>query len=311
MSAHAPRSIDEYLRQLRSALSAEDPALIQDALYDAEEYLRAEAAAHGDKSEADVLELIASTYGAPEEVAAAYRDTESKVKAALETPKPAAVTEASGLSRFFGVFLDVRAYTSLFYMVLSLATGIVYFTFVVTGLAMSAGLAILIIGIPFFLAFIGIARVISLGEGRLLEAMTGERMPRRPVHPGPPASWLTRIGEMLKDVRTWTTLLYLLLMLPLGIIYFTVTVSLLAVGLRGALAPAVYLAQHIDWLPAGAAVDFLHIDGHALRSPHSFIGALFGMVLGVLLLTVLMHAARAVARGHARLAKALLVEPGG
>src|SRR2546430_12262773 len=36
-------------------------------------------------------------------------------------------------------------------------------------------------------AFIGIARVIALGEGRLLEAMTGERMPRRPVHPGPPA----------------------------------------------------------------------------------------------------------------------------
>ena len=72
-------------------------------------------------------------------------------------------------------------------MLLTLATGIVYFTFVVTGLSLSAGFAILIIGIPFFLAFIGIARVIALGEGRLLEAITGERMPRRPVHPGPPA----------------------------------------------------------------------------------------------------------------------------
>ena len=66
MSAHAPRSIDEYLRQLRSALDGEDAALIQDALYDSEEYLRAELAAHPQKSEADVLELIASTYGAPE-----------------------------------------------------------------------------------------------------------------------------------------------------------------------------------------------------------------------------------------------------
>ena len=44
MSANAPRSIDEYLRQLRSALAGEDAALIQDALYDAEEYLRAEVA---------------------------------------------------------------------------------------------------------------------------------------------------------------------------------------------------------------------------------------------------------------------------
>ncbi len=37
----APRSIDQYLAALREALAGEDPALIQDALYDAEEYLRA------------------------------------------------------------------------------------------------------------------------------------------------------------------------------------------------------------------------------------------------------------------------------
>ncbi|TLY86268.1 MAG: hypothetical protein E6K44_12060 [Gammaproteobacteria bacterium] len=209
---NAPRSIDEYLKQLRQALAGQDPALIQDALYDAEEYLRAEVAAHPDKSESDVLELIASTYGAPDEVAAAYRDTEAKVKAALKTPAPRAAANASGLARFFGVYQDPRAYTSLFYMLLTLATGIGYFTFVVTGLSLSAGFAVLIIGVPFFLAFIGIARVIALGEGRLLEAMTGERMPRRPLHPGAPASWWTRIGEMLADVRTWTTLLYLLIM---------------------------------------------------------------------------------------------------
>ena len=35
MSASAPRSIDEYLKQLRSALAGEDAALTQDALYDA------------------------------------------------------------------------------------------------------------------------------------------------------------------------------------------------------------------------------------------------------------------------------------
>ena len=73
MNTPAPRSVDEYLRQLRAVLDGQDPALIQDALYDAEEYLRAEIAAHSDKSEADVLELIASTYGAPDEVASAVR----------------------------------------------------------------------------------------------------------------------------------------------------------------------------------------------------------------------------------------------
>ena len=49
MSANAPRSIDEYLKQLRAALAGEDAALIQDALYDAEEYLRAEVASHPER----------------------------------------------------------------------------------------------------------------------------------------------------------------------------------------------------------------------------------------------------------------------
>ena len=305
MSAHAPRSIDEYLKQLRAALAGEDPALIQDALYDSEEYLRAEVAAHPDKSEADVLELIASTYGAPEEVATAYRDTEAKVKAALKTPAPAAVAHPSGLKGFFSVFMDPRAYTSLFYVLLTLVTGIAYFTFVVVGLSLSAGLAILIIGVPFFLAFIGMARVIALGEGRLLEAVTGERMPRRPVHPGPQAGWLARIVEMLKDVHTWTTLLYLLAMLPLGVIYFTIAVVWLAIGLSLTFAPVNVLGRYFGWFPSWS----INIDGQ-YYAPHSLIGALLCMVLGVLLLTALMHAARWIARGHARLAKALLVEPG-
>ena len=306
MSVNAPRSIDEYLKQLRSALAREDTALIQDALYDAEEYLRAEVAAHPHRSEADVLELIASTYGAPQEVAAAYRDTEAKVKAALKTPLPPAITQRRGIRRFFGVFMDVRAYTSLFYMLLTLATGIVYFTFVVTGVALSAGFAVLVIGIPFFLAFIGIARVIALGEGRLLEATTGERMPRRPVHPGPPASWLTRIANMLKDVRTWTTLLYLLVMLPLGILYFTITVTGLALGLRLALAPLFLLGGQFGWFPPEFSGGVINVDG----SPESIIGALFCAAVGVVILTLLLHAVRWLARSHARLAKALLVEPG-
>jgi uncharacterized membrane protein len=309
MSAHAPRSIDEYLKQLRAALEGQDPALIQDALYDAEEYLRAEVAAHPGKSEADVLELIASTYGAPDEVAAAYRDTEAKVKAAMRTPVPAAAS-ASGWKRFFGVYLDPRSYTSIFYMLLALATGILYFTIVVTGLSLSFGFAILIIGIPFFLAFIGITRVIALGEGRLLEAVTGERMPRRPVHPGPPAGWLTRIGEMLGDVRTWTTLLYMLLMLPLGIVYFTVTVTGLAVGLAFTSLPLLVLARWLGWdTNATVFSDDVHIGGWAL-SDHSMVSALILGAIGVLIVTLLMHAARAIGRGHAHLAKALLVVPG-
>jgi hypothetical protein len=309
---NAPRSIDDYLKQLRAALGGDDPALTQDALYDAEEYLRAEVAAHPDKSEADVLELIASTYGAPEEVAAAYRDTEVKVKAALKSPGARVAAGASPLRRFFGIYKDPRTYSSLFYMLLALATGIVYFVFVVTGLSLSAGFAILIIGIPFFLAFIGIARVIALGEGRLLEAVTGERMPRRPVHPGPAGSWWSRIGEMLKDVRTWTTLAYLLLMLPLGIAYFVIAVTGLSVSAAFIGTPLALLAQYFGWAPGDFNALDIHYGSHGgvYAADHPWLSGILLLVAGVILLTVLMHLARALVRGHARLAKSLLVVPG-
>jgi hypothetical protein len=252
MTRPAPRTIDEYLRQLREALAGEDPALIQDALYDAEEYLRAEIASQPGKSEGDVLELIASTYGAPDEVAAEYRENEAKVKAALHTP-PATRPEGGAVRRFFGIFSDARAYTSVFYMLLAL--------------------------------------------------VTGERMPRRPVHPGAAQGWWARIGEMLRDVRTWTTLAYFVLMLPLGIAYFVIAVVGLALSLSGVFAPIFGAGRALGWIDASR----LHVEPHWVLSP---IGAVCAFVLGALLLTALMHFARSVTRAHVHVAKALLVRPG-
>ncbi len=299
MNRSAPRSLDQYLKALREELAGEDSALIQDALYDAEEYLRAEVTSHPDKSEADVLELIASTYGAPDEVAAAYRDTEAKVKAAMTTPRRIPKT---GVGAFFGVFLDPRAYTSLFFMLLSLATGIIYFTFAVTGMALSAGLAVLVIGVPFFLVFMALTRVVSLAEGRLIEAMTGERMPRRPALQSKENGFWSRVGQMLKDRRTWTTLAYLILMLPLGIAYFVVAVTGLSVSLALIFAPLGELAGRYGWF----GMPGIFIDPAWLNT----VWALpLLMLAGALVLTLLMHLARGLGRLHAMYAKALLVAP--
>jgi Putative sensor len=172
-------------------------------------------------------------------------------------------------------------------------------------LRVAAGLAVLIIGFPFFLAFIGIARVIALGEGRLLEAVTGERMPRRPVHPGTPSGLWARITDMLKDSRTWTTLAYLLLMLPLGIIYFTIAVVGICLGVALIATPFALFADWLGWFPPGGPHVQIHPDWFA--SP---TGALFAAIFGVLILTALMHGARGLGRAHVGLARALLVRPG-
>lgn len=327
-----PRNIDEYLAQLRRALDGADPAMIQDALSDAEEHLRAECAARPADSEETVLRAIADSYGSPEDVAAAYRETERTVQAALSptrrpalgaatagaatgaaTGTPAGATAAASahiapqrnlLRRFFSAWSDSRSWTSLFFMLTTLVTGMFYFTVVVTGVSLSLGLAILIIGFPFFIAFLSFTRVLALVEGRLIEGLTGERMPRRATPPAP-GGWLARIGALLRDLRTWTTLIYQLLMLPLGIAYFTVaiTVSALGLGLLG--GSIVGLLQ---------ALGFEVVDGWQTKvgsvplTGFEALGvAVASLIVGALLLTALLNLAQLVGRFHGRLAKQLLV----
>jgi uncharacterized membrane protein len=300
MNRPAPRSIDQYLSQLRDALRGEDPALLQDALYDAEEYLRAEVAQHPGKSEADVLELIASTYGAPDEVAEAYRTTEKTVRAATRPVAPP--LRRTPLGRFFGIYADSRAWTALFYMLLALVTGIFYFTVAVTGLAMSAGLAILIVGVPFFLLFIGLTRVLSLVEGRIVEGLLGVRMPRRPVRSTQGIGFFARIKEMLLDRRTWTTLLYMLVMLPLGIVYFTVAVTAITLSFGCIAAPVVSILNQM-----GLTANDVQFNGEVLAWPLTLPFTVFG----VLLLTAAMHGARALGQLHGTIARALLLSRDG
>jgi uncharacterized membrane protein len=296
----APRSIEQYLAALRAALAGEDPALVQDALYDAEEYLRAEVSANAGRSEADTLELISSTYGAPEEVAAAYRTTEKQVRTALAPPPRKAPSTAFG--RFFAVYGDSRTWTALFYMLVALVTGVFYFTTVVTGLSTSMGLIFLIIGIPFFLLFVGFTRVLALAEGRLVEGLLGQRMPRRPLYPAKGMPIFERIKQMLVDRRTWTTMFYFLLMLPLGILYFVIAVAGICVsmGLVGGSLAAVLLAF-------GVGGGSISLHDHVVYYGPSPLAAPFLLIGGVLLLTVVLHLIRAIGRGHGTLAKNLLV----
>jgi uncharacterized membrane protein len=300
MSRNVPTTIADYLDQLRDALKGADPALIQDALYDAEEHLRSELAENRGISEADLLARMATTYGVPEEVAEIYRDKEIQITRALRTPPRKPSNSAFG--QFFGVIKDPRAYASLFYMLLSMATGVFYFTFVTTGFSLSLGLSILIIGIPVALLFLGLVHVLSLVEGRIVEVMLGERMPRRPLYPQAQTGFWARVGSMISDPRTWTTMLYFVMMLPLGIIYFTVAVTGLSVSLAFIAAP---FARLFGNGLSGLYIDGVHITGSGYFLGDVWLPLIF--MLGVLGLFVMLHLARGVGYLHGQIAKVLLV----
>lgn len=301
-----PTNIPDYLEHLRRSLAGADPALIQDALYDAEEYLRSEMAENPDKSEAEVIAQVASSYGAPDEVADIYRDTEVKVQTALRAPPPR--QHRSLLGKFFGVIAEPRTYAALFYMLLSMATGIFYFTWVVTGISLSAGLAVLIIGIPFAILFLGSTRMFSLLEGRIVEVMLGERMPRRPLYNSRGKPWMARIGEMLSDPRTWTTLLYMVLMLPLGIIYFTLAVTLLSVSLSFIAAPIMVVLGYATMNQNYDNWSVMGMENGVLGTSLGYVSLPLVFIAGVLLLFATLHLARGIGYLHGQFAKHLLVK---
>jgi hypothetical protein len=294
-------TVDDYLAALRHELAGADPALVQDALASAHEYLRGEqgeAAAAG--RELDEAQLVARTlerYGTPQEVAEAYRDNERRRLQPGPFPAPPA-PERSVAQVVFGVLVEPRAYTSVFYMFLALGTGIVYFTWAITGLALSIGLMPLVVGIPFALLYLASLRLLAQLEGRIVEGLLGERMPRLP----PPASAATlgaRIKRWVTDARTWTTLAYMLVQLPLGIVYFTLSAILFSLTLGLALAPFAHLFSGLPLLNFGTWG--LHLPWY-LSFPLLSLAAAFDLLVG-------LHLARGIGRLHARYAKAMLVRP--
>ncbi|HWU53365.1 MAG TPA: sensor domain-containing protein [Tahibacter sp.] len=297
MNRPTPRSINEYLDQLRDALRDEDPALIQDALYDAEDHLRSEFAENPGVAPAELLARIANSYGAPDEVAEIYRDKEVVVNRALRPPRPP--QSKSAFARFFGVAVDPRAWAAMFYMLLALPTGIFYFTWAVTGLSLSFGLMILVIGLPLAVLFLATVRALSLVEGRIVEVMLGERMPRRPLYAARELPLLERVKRLFTDPRTWGTLFYMVLMLPLGIFYFTLLVTCISLGLGLALNPLVYALSGFGLVNFDDQVFMLPLWLQPLQ-----------IVVGILILFGFMHLARGIGRLQGALAKQLLVPAG-
>jgi len=288
------RTIQGFLAEVRRELTGKDPALIQDALYDVDEFMRGEQASSAGIDEAELVDRAVKKYGSPAEIAEAYGEMEMNVRQAMRSPSP--MVDGSIFARVFGVLADPHAYGALFFMLLSLATGILYFTWAVAGVAMTFGFAILIIGVPFFLLFVASLRALALAEGRVVEALLGIRMPRRPLPAEVEGGLLERVLYWLKDRHTWTTLLYLALKLPLGILSFVFAIILLATALTLLVAP---LAQLFFSFPLFQVFDYRVFIAWWLF-PLLWLAALVDLV-------ILLHGAKLFGRLQGQMAKTMLV----
>lgn len=291
------KTVQEYLQALKEVLKDHDSATIQDALADAEEHLRTalESARENqpDLNGADALEQIIEHYGTPEETAAAYVELERRTPPGLG---PAAVSmPCSPLGRFFGIYADPRAWGGLFYMLIAFVTGIIYFTYAVTGLSLSISFAIFIFGLPVSLLFLLSIRGLAWLEGRLVEALLGVRMPRRQLFVAKNVKLVEGIKQLLLDKHTWFSLVYMTLQIVLGTIYFVVLVTVFAYSLAG-LAVPIQEVLHLQVVSYGSWFYDLPSWSYPLA-----------VLAGILLWTVTMHTVKFIGQLHGRYAKFMLV----
>ncbi|GGP45252.1 sensor histidine kinase [Saccharothrix coeruleofusca] len=183
------------------------------------------------------------------------------------------------------------------YFLVSLFTGVFWFSLLVPLLAASVGTMVVWVGLP-LLALTGLlARGAADIERSWLRVTLGVDLPR-PYRPLPEGNLFSQARGLLTDPATWRDLLYWVIMLPLGIIEFTMVMALWPAVLALALLPF-----YQQWLPYHFEVDLGWLGTWVVDD---FLSSLPVTALGVALGLVLLPLFKVVARGHAALARVLL-----
>ncbi|MEN8173471.1 MAG: sensor domain-containing protein, partial [Chloroflexota bacterium] len=284
-------TVEEYLSVLKAEMQGVDSATIQDALADAEEHLRtALQTTQENQPETDISDIlpgIIEQYGTPIETAAAYAEVERRTPTGLIRKRDN--QQRSWIVRFFSIYTNPKAWGALLYMLIAFVTGIVYFSWAVMGISVSIGTTIFIFGLPVMLLFLLSVRGVSWLEGRLVEALLGVRMPRRPLFAAQNIKWYVRLKLLITDKHTWLSFVYMILQMVLGIIYFVVLITSSSISLFGMAIPIVQEIFNIPISQHGSIVYYLPFWSY----PLTVLG-------GIILWTMTMHLVKWVGGVHGR-----------
>lgn len=191
-------------------------------------------------------------------------------------------------------FVERRTYASLLWLLLGLPLGVTYFVLLATGLSLGLGLLVTIAGIPVLVATLVLVRGLALFERGLAQVLLDAPMPNvvEAVETGRGVFW-GRLRALVLRRRTWIELGYLLLRFPLGLLDFSVAVTMVSLALGGFAQPIVVAAGghaeigrwHVDTVPEALlfiplSVVFLAAAPHVLRGWGSVSARLATACLG-------------------------------
>jgi uncharacterized membrane protein len=292
------KNVDEYLDQLKHGLKGCDPALIQDALSDAEEYLRT-ALLNVQKedpnlSEEEALGSIIDKYGNPGEIASAYKEIESRISPSLSPTS--AHKDRSFLAKFLSIYGDSQAWAAALYLVFSALTGSIFGLWALFGAGISLCTIFLIFGIPLLGLYLLSLRGIALIEGRIVEALLGIRMPRRPIFFQKGLSLSKKLKVLLTESLTWKILVYLITRFPLGLLYSFGLLFLMSFAVKFITYPVLASVFDRGLITLGEQKYNTSVYMYPIVS-----------LAGFILLTITLHLAKLVGKLQGIYAKSMLV----
>lgn len=317
-------SIKQYLKELTHALKGLDPALIADALDDAEEHLELaveEYVTSEKKDKKEALKIAIEEYGSPLDIAEEYRRLESEKVEEVMTKK-----KRSLFYQIVGVYVEPKTYLNLTYLLLQFPLGFIYFSYLAVAALATAVLVITLIGIPLGILFLFSIFALSWFHGRMSETFLGIRMPKKKRKLMTRETTRQKMDSVLNDVKnlraftstpTWqkmkriltdprlyTSALYLVLVFPLGIVYFAGIVTLFSAGITLIVSPIT------DVLSVPLVVElFEGTWGHfGLAWFGTATYTMLYPTLGLILLTGTLHLFNVVANLHGKMTKQLLVK---
>ncbi len=206
---------------------------------------------------------------------------------------------ASFWARTYGGLVDGQTWMSTLYLLLTLVTGVLWFVVTFTLLVTGVSTLIIWIGIPILLFTFWVVRFAAQAERSLIRTMIGIDIadPYRSI-PDDTSFW-GRWKLRATDPATWRDLVYLWLLMPLKILWFTVVVVMYGVALS-LMATPILVANGLDAMMIdGAGDQFLFVID-------TMGEAWVAVAIGLLLLAIVPSTVRAIAQVQGGLARALL-----
>jgi signal transduction histidine kinase len=196
------------------------------------------------------------------------------------------------MRRLYGPLVHATTWKQTLHLLLDLPAGITFFTVAITMLSVSAGLMVLVVGLPLLALTVFAGRVISaIDRGRatlLLDTVVDGPAPLD-TSGGPWAA----TKRAISDGAGWKGLGYGVLMLPWGIVAFTLSVTLWSLALSLPLSPVFTVLELGNDEP-----DFIARNRAALT--------VAAVIVGLVLLAVTPRAVNGLAAIDKALVKALL-----